>query len=316
VGSLIHANYRFGPTRTRIEIQDLDRLPRGGKVYIAMNHTDRYNYFPFQVQLWKLRNEFTATWVKGKYYNSKFISRFMVATSNIPTPSRGYIITVDVLDVLGHPPSSQLYRVIRAALDEDQTFEQAKAAADEAGVDADFRELQRRPRTMLGYDYDPERETFLDALRNLFDLMMERFVSLNYQAFERGLKIVVFPEGTRSRRLGPGRPGLAQMAIRTGATVVPIGCNGSDEVYPGDNPLSRGGHIVYRVGEPLTPDKELARFQVDDPYHPFTGEAEPYAELFAEMTELVMDRIEGLLDERYRRAPESQPEVDGSRRFL
>jgi 1-acyl-sn-glycerol-3-phosphate acyltransferase len=316
VGGIIRANYRFPPTRTNIRVDGLHRIPRRGKLYLAMNHTDRYNYFPFQVELWKRRDEFTATWVKGKYFNNEWLARFMVATNNIPTPSRGYIITVDTDTVLGHPPSDALYRVLRTALDEEQTFDQARAAAELAGVLSDFEALERQPRTMLGYDYDPQKEHFLDGLRTLFHRMMGRFVSLNYEAFDRGLKIVVFPEGTRSRRLGPGRPGLAQMAIRTGATVIPIGCNGSDRVCPGDSPLAQGGDIVYRVGEPLTPEDELAPFQIDEPFQPFTKEADPYADTFDAMTDLVMERIEDLLDPRHQPAPDAKPKVEGSRRFM
>ena len=37
-------------------------------VIFAMNHTDRYNYVPFQYGLWQEKDRFTATWVKGKYY--------------------------------------------------------------------------------------------------------------------------------------------------------------------------------------------------------------------------------------------------------
>ncbi|MDX1748549.1 MAG: lysophospholipid acyltransferase family protein, partial [Halobacteriales archaeon] len=244
------------------------------------------------------------------------LARFMVATNNSPAPSRGYIITVDVLQVLGEPPGPELYRVLRTALDEQQEFDEARQAAQDTGVLPAFDTLQRTPRDMLGYRYDPEEEDFLSAMSTLFGRMMERFVALNYEAFGRGLKIVVFPEGTRSRRLGRGRPGLAQMAARTGAAIIPIGCNGSDLVYPGDSPLSRGGEIVYRVGEPLRPDGDLAPFQIDDDFRPFTAEADPYAEQFEEMTDLVMDRIESLLDERHRPAEDARPTVEGARRFV
>lgn len=316
VGGLIRLNYRFPGTRTKIRIEGLDRVPSSGKVYLAMNHTDRYNYFPFQIELWKRRDEFTATWVKGKYFNSKVLARFMVATDNIPTPSRGYIITVDVLETLGTPPSPSLYRIVRAALDEEQSFDEAHAAAEEAGVLDELETLQRTRRDILGYRYDPRSETFLDALRTLFNRMMERFVALNYEAFERGLKIVVFPEGTRSRRLGQGRPGLAQMAVRTGATIIPIGCNGSDQVYPGDSPLSKGGEIIYRVGEPLRPDGALKPFQIDEEFRPFTGEATPFSDVFDGVTDLVMEKIGELLDPRHLPADDAHPAVEGSRRFV
>jgi hypothetical protein len=35
-----------------------------------MNHTDRYNYWPFQYQLWKWQYPYTTVWAKGKYYRT------------------------------------------------------------------------------------------------------------------------------------------------------------------------------------------------------------------------------------------------------
>jgi hypothetical protein len=281
-----------------------------------MNHTDRYNYFPFQVQLWKQRNEFTATWVKGKYFNNPWLQKFMQSTSNIPAPSKGYIITADAIQVFGRPPSDELYRLVRDALDEGHSFDQARDHAVEAGVADAFKLLNKTPRDILGYRYAPANEDFLQAISTLFGRMMDRFVALNHQAFDIGLKVLVFPEGTRSQRLGVGKPGLAQMAVRTGATIIPIGCNNSDLVYPGDSPVPQGGHIEYRVGEPLTPDAELAEFQISEPFRPFTHEADQFSDTFAAVTDLVMERIEPLLDERHLPEEDVDTVVSGARRFV
>ena len=316
IGGIIRANFRFPPTKTKVIVEGLDNLPSQGRIYIAMNHPDRYNYWPFQVELWKRRDEFTATWVKGKYFNSAVLEYFMIATNNIPAPSKGYVITVDSAEVLGHPPSTALYRVLRAALDGHATFDEVRDDADEAGVLRDFDQLQGTPRDMLGLPYHPAHENFIDAQRELFDQMMARFVDLNFQAFDRGLRIVVMPEGTRSRHLSTGRPGLAQMALRTQATIVPVGCNNSDLAYPGNSPFSRGGEIVYRVGEPLTPEGDLAAFQIDEEFHPFTADAERHMEKFEATTELMMSRIDALLDDRHRASEDAKTVVDGAQRFV
>ncbi len=315
-GWLIRANFQFPGTRTRVVLEGLENLPSTGKVFIAMNHTDRYNYWPFQVELWKQRGEFTATWVKGKYFNNEWIGRFMVAANNIPAPSKGYIITMDATDALEHPPSTDLYRLLRTVMDDGIEFDVARAMAEEAGVLRDFDILNTTPREMLGLGFDPRRGNFIDAQRLLFRRMMDRFVDLNYQAFDRNLKVLVFPEGTRSLRLGEGKPGLAQMAVRMGATVVPVGCNGSDALYPGDSPLSQGGTVVYRIGEPLTPEGELGPFQLEEDYRPFTREAEEFSQTFAGFTDVVMERIEQLLDPQYRRGDDHRPRVEGNKRFL
>ena len=58
-----------------------------------------------------------------------------------------------------------------------------------------------------------------------------------------GNHILVFPEGTRRLRLGRGHIGLAQMAQHLGTPILPVACNGSSRVYPGNFPISRGGRI-------------------------------------------------------------------------
>lgn len=64
----------------------------------------------------------------------------------------------------------------------------------------------------------------------------------------------VYPEGTRSPdgRLYRGRTGVARLALRSGAPVVPVGVIGSREVMPkGARLPARSGRITVRFGEPL-----------------------------------------------------------------
>ena len=59
----------------------------------ALNHTDRYNYWPFQFELWRRDHErMTMAWVKAKYYENKLLAGFFDLCNNLPLPSRGYII--------------------------------------------------------------------------------------------------------------------------------------------------------------------------------------------------------------------------------
>jgi len=315
VAQFLRANYAFPPTRTSITLEGLDRIPSRGRIYLAMNHTDRFNYFPFQLRMWRLRDEFTATWVKGKYYNNDVVRAFMLATNNIPTPSKGYVISADALNVLGRPPGEELYRAIRKALDTGGCDEALRAWAAENGYEEEVHRLVQTPRTVLGYPHGPPFD-YMGTLAAVFEELMECFVTLNEQAFSRGIKVIVFPEGTRSRRLGVGHVGLAQMAVRTKATVIPVGCSGSDIAYPDDLPIARGGDLVYRIGEPLTPSEALARFQIDDQFQPFSDSATRYSSVFSEMTELIMDRINALLDPPYQRERGVLGDVAGSARFI
>lgn len=313
VGWILRTNYRFPPTYTTTTVENFDRIPKR-PLYIAMNHTDRFNYWPFQIELWKQRGEFTATWVKGKYYNKPATRRFMEATNNIPTPSRGYLITADCHRTLHKAPAPELYRLLRKATEDGWSDSELHEACREIGMKREIDRLLKTPRSILGLEFSPFRHQFVERHRELFRLMMDRFIELNDEALDKGLRIIVFPEGTRSVTLGEGKPGLAQMALRTKSTIVPVGSNGSDKAYPGNNPFSRGGKILYRVGHPLTPDGELKDFQISEPFRPFTDEAHKYEEKFDSVTRLVMERIGELLDPEYLEGHSNA--VEGTDRFL
>ncbi len=73
------------------------------------------------------------------------------------------------------------------------------------------------------------------------------------RVLEAGQVLVMFPEGTR--RQGPVvkdlHEGVAFLALRTGATVVPVGIGGSASVMPKGSHLPRPHHIHLVVGEPI-----------------------------------------------------------------
>jgi 1-acyl-sn-glycerol-3-phosphate acyltransferase len=52
-----------------------------------------------------------------------------------------------------------------------------------------------------------------------------------------GHPMVVFPEGTRSKgpAMAPFRPGSLKLALRSGATIVPVTIDGSYMIYEGNN---------------------------------------------------------------------------------
>ncbi len=312
MGRLLAVNYHWLPG-VAIEIEQPERIP-ATPVLFAMNHTDRYNYFPFQYQLWRRFDRFTATWVKGKYYESRFLARFMESMLQLPTVSRGYLIAKDFLAAIGRRPSETEYALLRDAVD-------ARAAGrpgplpDPPLVPAALYAAGRDP---FGVRFDPAQGDWADYIGRLFQAMMARFVALNREAVAIGLDLLVFPQGTRSRRLLPAHDGIAQMALHLRIPIVPVGCSGSDLVYPGASPFARRGRIVYRIGEPIAYDA-LRPFHVAEPYAPFSADAEQrYAERFEAVAALVTDRIDALLDPDYRRAsdPEGGPLVRGVDRFV
>ena len=83
---------------------------------------------------------------------------------------------------------------------------------------------------------------------------------LAQRILDEGQILFVFPEGTRSPdgALQEARDGLAALAIRSGAPIVPIGISGSNRVWPKGQRLPHpGGRVTIRVGAPFRPADEL-----------------------------------------------------------
>ncbi|MFE9551906.1 lysophospholipid acyltransferase family protein [Streptomyces sp. NPDC006692] len=73
------------------------------------------------------------------------------------------------------------------------------------------------------------------------------------QVLGGGSVLGVFPEGTRSHdgRLYKGKVGVAAMALRSGAPVVPVAMIGTFEAQPKGRRLPRRVPVTIRFGEPL-----------------------------------------------------------------
>jgi 1-acyl-sn-glycerol-3-phosphate acyltransferase len=76
-----------------------------------------------------------------------------------------------------------------------------------------------------------------------------------------GEVLLVFPEGTRSRdgRLMPAELGVAMIALRSGAPVVPLALLGTDRVLPRGWPVILPAKIRVRFGQPLRFDEFAGR---------------------------------------------------------
>ena len=113
---------------------------------------------------------------------------------------------------------------------------------------------------------------------------------LAQRVLEAGHVLMVFPEGTRSptAELQTPKDGLAMLALRTDATIVPIGVSNTDRVWPkGRLVPTPGRHATMRIGEP---------FKVGELLPP--GIDRKSAKAAA--TDLIMRRIAALLDPRHR----------------
>jgi 1-acyl-sn-glycerol-3-phosphate acyltransferase len=84
-------------------------------------------------------------------------------------------------------------------------------------------------------------------------------------ALERGDLFLIYPEGTRTRDgyLHKGKTGIARLALRTGAPIIPIGLVGTDRIQPPDRTMPKfGEHCGIHIGSPIYVTRYRSR--VDD----------------------------------------------------
>ena len=70
---------------------------------------------------------------------------------------------------------------------------------------------------------------------------------------ERGISLLIFPEGGRSRdgRLDAFKEGAAYIAIRAGVPLVPVALKGTREILPYGSAHVRAGTVIMRIGNPI-----------------------------------------------------------------
>jgi len=160
---LLTTNYRlFADVDVRLENED--RIPRGETVIFAMNHTDRYNYWPFQWKMWsEKRFPFTTVWVKGKYYRNAMLGKFFDWCNLIPVPSRGYLVEEFYSRNFKKRIDKNEYRLIKDVIDgKNQIGEVMKKLTPEAAH-------------LL-------KDNFLEFVRNYHEQLMSRVAELSRKA--------------------------------------------------------------------------------------------------------------------------------------
>ena len=75
------------------------------------------------------------------------------------------------------------------------------------------------------------------------------------KVLEAGGVLLMFAEGTRSPtgELQTAKDGMATLALRSGATIVPIGLAGTHRAWPKGTHPQVGRRVEVRVGEPFRP---------------------------------------------------------------
>jgi 1-acyl-sn-glycerol-3-phosphate acyltransferase len=112
---------------------------------------------------------------------------------------------------------------------------------------------------------------------------------LMVRILDAGNAVVVFPEGTRSPTgaLQPAKDGVAMLALRTDALILPVGVIDTDRFWPKGGHPRIGRRVEMRVGEPFRLSEALP-----------AGLDRRAAKTAA--TDLIMGRIAGLLPVRQR----------------
>ncbi len=126
----------------------------------------------------------------------------------------------------------------------------------------------------------PGAYLLLTALYNVFPLPRRRDFQRSFahagEALDRGMNVLVFPEGTRSDagELARFRPGIGMLARQSNASVLPVAIRGLGELKTGRRRWFRSGTIEVRLGEPLR-------------FAPEQSETEITARLHAEVARLL-----------------------------
>ncbi len=288
-----------------VRLEGLERLPKA-PVIVAMNHTHMMDFLPLRTPL-LFKGKTFVSWVKARNYHNPAMRQFLSYTGNVPICSRGYIIAGDLQQLAGKLEDESVYRALRDHVDKGVALPEGPL----------FDRIQNERRSILGWDFDPSTSTYREAIQATYYEMMQHALRLTQRGVDRGDHAHIYPQGTRSKQLTPGRNGIIQAAIALNLPILPVGVSRTLEVFKAPNspwPKPHSGEIIVRFGEVMAIPRDELPYDYR-PFHPL-DERQHRATLDGHIQD-VMQRLNGLLEPEYQWADDLQGSVkQGISRFL
>lgn len=293
-------------TRTHVALEGVENLPETSAVF-ACNSTHKMDWFFFQELFMNLGLRAPII-SKGKNWHepmARFGCRFLDA---LPMVSKGYILSVDLKSLLGERPSEEVYRAVRGYVDRGEELSED---------DEVYAKILSTPRDVLGTRFEPSQVSYREFVQELyFRFQNEHLLRMTRDLVRENQSIHIYPQGTVSSRLSQGRIGAVELAIAMDLPLVPMGLSGAPGVFRDKElPILKGGEVVMRIGEPLYVSDVV---DVPSDFRPFHPEDERrYRDLLQEVTDVLMERINALLEPEYQWASDRESDgKQGVKRFI
>jgi long-chain acyl-CoA synthetase len=131
-----------------------------------------------------------------------------------------------------------------------------------------------KPRGKQGfYLIGPPAYFLVTALFNVFPLPRQRDFQTSFahagRAMDRGMNVMVFPEGTRSAegKLARFRAGIGLLAKQSGVPVLPVAIRGLGELKAGNKRWFRSGRLDVHVGDAIDFAPEATEAEITERLH-------------------------------------------------
>ena len=266
----------------KVEIEDFPEITT--PVLFAMNHSHYFDFMQSRRAMFKQKGVLTTTFVKVRAFQNRLEGAYIKSMGNIPTISRGYLLSADFAELHQRKLDENEYRVLRSHINIGDPLPDGPV----------FRALQETPRDMLGFGFDPQKMTYREAVGSCYSQAMATTISLARKVTAAGHCMHIYPEGLFSSRLSRGRIGAVQFALALDLPIVPVGFSGMNQLFPRKKmvPCKRGV-LAMRFGKPYRIDP--ARFKGFTPCSP--DDELRFKDALEDETHQLMNRINALLDE-------------------